>query len=347
MKRICLSVFCILFFILPSNSQENIDSLKKWKFDFNANVDLAYSYNQNKNISLSAPNLNHDGLTLGWLNTAFNLSNHKWEFAVDLVYGDRATSFYPYDGEIGSLINQLYFSYNVNKKLKFTAGNITTPFNNEWNSPYYNFTFSNSLVYYIIQASYTGVFADYVLSDKWKMKLGVTMDSGRKWEPKSKPHLLTSFNRESDKLSFTTDFIVGEDGDSTVLWMADAYATYKFSDKFELGSLVHLAYNQPKIGEDGHWFGANIFSKYSLKSWMDLGVRFEYLIDAQGAGFGLVDNFSTKEATFTTKFKYKNFALVPEVRISLSDQPIFLDNSELGINNRENLFVLGLIYNFE
>jgi Putative beta-barrel porin-2, OmpL-like. bbp2 len=262
---------------------------------------------------------------------------------LDMAAGPRTQELYTNTTDIESLasIKQAYISYFASKKLTLRFGALTSHFGFEYTEPFDNYVYTNSLVFTFIPAFYTGLKAEYNLTDKWQIMLGIFNDSNVKIDRNKGKHIGSKIAYTSDKFSFTTDFIAGKEGDSTAILMQDMYVNYAISEKFAIGSVFHWMSNHPKTEKNSRWFGTGFYAKYQVNTPFSLGFRGERLNDSDAYYFGETGD-KIWSWTFAGQYQIGRFKIEPEIRYDLSNKAIFSHATKGFVKNEPSFLLAGL-----
>ncbi|MCC6723903.1 MAG: outer membrane beta-barrel protein [Saprospiraceae bacterium] len=326
-------LFCQLLFAQQDTMQA------KSPFSVSGNADLYFRYGLNKTASSTIPSYAHARPGLGWINLLTEGEFKRWGFLLELGAGERAKQLYSSEGEDYSFLIQGQAYLKLNDKWKTSFGAFTTHFNYEWTEPGSNGNYSNTFIYTIIPASYTGLRMDYAPNETWSFMLGVFADSDRRVEENKGKHLGGQANYASEKLNATANFITGNDGDTIQVFMTDCYGDYAFSDKFKLGWELYLMFSDHIANGKSAWQGLALYFQQQFTPRFSLNLRSEILHDPKGYWFGYTgsDIFSN---TLTGKFKLKPFVLQQEIRLDHADHAVF-ETKKSNFVHQEVSFLLG------
>lgn len=330
---------------------------------------------------LQTPNTafaNRSGFGLGMINLIGSYEGEKTGVVADLVFGPRGgDAVFGAQSATANLVNQLYMYYNVNDKVTLSFGNFNTFLGYEVISPTANFNYSTSYMFSWGPFSHSGLKADFALSDKLSLMVGVF-----------NPTDLTDFNLfntytlgaqlgySGDAASVYLNFVYGDQdgtldekelGEDSVesagaLFQADLTAGFDVSDAFYVG--VNATVNATATGELGEggtisdidgdaagFGGAALYLQYATSDNFALGVRGEYFTENNG-GYGIIGAYDTAgdgnvlALTLSANAKVGNLTIIPEIRIdSASEDGAFLDN-DLAPSSSLASFLLATVYSF-
>jgi hypothetical protein len=233
--------------------------------------------------------------SLGMANIVLSKTG-KVGFVADLAIGPRAEMANGYAGTALSYIKQLYVTYSPSDALTFT------------------YMFSNGPFFH------TGVKANYALSDKFGLMLGVFNDTDTKIDVVSGKHVGGQLSYVSGKLSTYLNYIGGKSTEAfetdpeEFTNQFDLTATYALSDKVGLGFNGTKKSVKPTAGDASSWSGLALYSKFMLSDGFTLGLRGERIFDNYGLITGVEDNAITA-FTVSGNFHIGNLTLIPEFRI--------------------------------
>ena len=117
---------------------------------------------------------NLNGFALGMANFIVSYEGEKSGFVADVVFGPRGSdAVFGSVGNSSEMVNQLYAYYNLGDGVTATLGNFNTFLGYEVISPVANFNYSTSYMFSYGPFSHTGIKADFTLSEKTSLMLGV------------------------------------------------------------------------------------------------------------------------------------------------------------------------------
>ncbi len=126
--------------------------------------------------------------SLGMANIVLSKTG-KVGFVADLAIGPRAEMANGYAGTALSYIKQLYVTYSPSDALTFTMGNFSTHVGYELIDSKSNINYTVSYMFSNGPFFHTGVKANYALSDKFGLMLGVFNDTDTKIDVVSGKHI--------------------------------------------------------------------------------------------------------------------------------------------------------------
>ncbi|MEL6866726.1 MAG: porin, partial [Bacteroidota bacterium] len=302
----------------------------------------------NRNPQPTSFTESHDAFTIGMANVIASKKMGNVGFTVDLAVGPRAETANGYSGTTLSAIKQLFVTYSPIEPLTFTLGNFSTFIGYELINPGDNIHYSTSYLFSNGPFYHTGLSATYAFNNSLSLLIGVFNDTDEKIDVNKGKHLGTQLAYTKDRGSLFLNYLTGRDNDEPdqeiIGHQFDLTGSLDLLDQWGLGLNLSYKYNQSNNNTDQNWFGAAIYTRYELNQLLTLGLRGEYLSDPDEI------IFETRDArifafTFSANIRYKGLTLLPEFRIDLSDQALFLDQDNLPVKSSPSI-LSALIYTF-
>lgn len=314
------------------------------KFNLSGSIDAYYrtnfdAPNDENAIAPGSSFANLPGFALGMANVIASYEGAKVGFVADLVFGPRGTDAIfasPMYSATGNIVNQLYAYWNVSDKVTITMGNFNTFLGYEVISPVANFNYSTSYLFSYGPFSHTGIKADFALSDKFSLMLGVM-----------NPTDLTEFNPNGSyafgaQLGYSDQFLnVLVDPN---FFEIDFTGGFDLSDEFFLG--INAAYLKTEDSGPG-FAGVALYPQYATSDSFTIGFRGEYFVedgDFGAIGTGIADS-SVFAATLTASYVIDDLIIKPELRLDSASDNAFV-NSNIDPTKSLSSFVLAAIYKF-
>ena len=228
------------------------------------------------------------------------------------------TSFTPENKSFS--LGMANITYSPTDALTFTMGNFSTHVGYELIDSKSNINYTVSYMFSNGPFFHTGVKANYALSDKFGLMLGVFNDTDTKIDVVSGKHIGGQLSYVSGKLSTYLNYIGGKSTDAfetdpeEFTNQFDLTATYALSDKVGLGFNGTKKSVKPTTGDASSWSGLALYSKFMLSDGFTLGLRGERIFDNYGLITGVEDNAITA-FTVSGNFHIGNLTLIPEFRI--------------------------------
>lgn len=319
-------------------AQSDSTAAKKY-FSVGGNADLNYRYAMNKTPSSTSPTYDHARIGLGWINLLTEANFEHWGAALELGAGERASQLYYAEGAHYSHLIQGYVYANMGENLRASIGTFTTPFNYEYTEPSSNGNYTNTFIYTVIAASYSGLKLDYTLNDNWSVMAALFGDSDRRKLKGSSPHFSAQLNYGGETTNNSIDFVMGKDGDSTQVMMVDCFGDHRFTDRFLLGWQLHLMTDNDEVYGKSKWWGIALYFQEQFSSRFSLNLRSEWYDDSDGYWFGAT-NLHIFSNTLTGKFVLHPFILMPEIRLDNSSSPVF-EQKNGSFGKQELSYLLG------
>ena len=287
-------------------------------------VDAYYQHSFNKSTFPTSFTPNNNSFSLGMANLVLTKEG-KVGFVADIAVGPRAEAANGYAGTALSFIKQLYVKYAATDKLTFTLGNFSTFFCYEVIDSKSNYHYTTSYIFSYGPFFHTGIKADYALSEHLSVMLGVFNDTDTKIDVVGGKHIGGQLSYKRDNFSLYFDGIGGritdpsETSTETMGYHFDVYSNIKASDRLGLGFNVSRK-SQKAVDQEGQsWLGTALYTTYALSDAFSLGVRGEFIRDADGMMLGKVDN-NIAALTFSSHINLGSLTVIPELRFDSTKQ---------------------------
>ena len=314
---------------------------KATPLEITGSADLYYKYDFSKmqNIKTSFAT-DQNSLSLGMLDIALKKTTGKASFVGEVSFGPRGQyqSIPNGDGtDLNSFhIQNLYATYAFTDKFSMTAGYMGTFIGYEVISPLANFHYSTSYLFTTGPFQNAGVKANYAVSDKFGVMLGVFNDSWNSY--KADP--IKGLNAIGGQLSFASEgvsaYLNFMDGSvsGTIL---DLTASFQITDAFKLGLNAADFSNEGDVG----YTGVALYPSFAISDTFGLGLRGEYFKYKEGSG-----DTDVTAMTLSANLKAGGFTFIPEFRLdSNSDEVMFVD-SDMAPAKSASQVVLAVVYGF-
>ncbi len=357
--------FTLCFFLFNSsvltaqdsaeNAEETIDLAapaeegeEEKPFEISGFVDGYYQYSFNEQPFPTSFTETHNSFTLGMANVVLSKEG-KVGFVADLAVGPRAEVANGYTGTTLSAIKQLFITYSPTDKVTFTLGNFGTHVGYEVIDAPANVNYSTSYMFSNGPFYHTGLKADFAVNDNIGLMIGLLNDTDSKFDEVSGKHVGAQFSYTDDALAVFVNYLGGRDDevnfDSIEFdvkgHQLDLTATYQVSDEFGLGLNATTKTIVNSESDNTGWFGAALYANYAVSESLTLGFRGEYIGDEDGEISGALDNNITS-LTLSGNVKIGPLTLIPEFRVDISDQDVFLDSDGRATGSSAALIFAGV-----
>lgn len=327
-------LFTTVLFILTTcfYAQEEPVSTEK-KFTFEGSIDTYYranitAPNDDNQIAPSTSFADKSGFALGMANIITKYEKGKIGGVADLAFGPRAIQASFIDS---TFVNQLYVFYNISDNVKLTAGKFNTFLGYELISPVGNFNYSTSYLFTNGPFNHTGLKADFTLSEKASLLLGVFNQTDvNLYNPDGSYALGAQVGYSSQFLNLLYDKVgLGLEVD--------------FTGGFDATESLFLGINAAYADNEGEGFyGAALYPQYKLKEAFTLGLRGEYF--TRQSEF-IEDGPSIIAITLTGSYTVDDLTIKPEFRLDNGSEDIFI-NTDLEPTKSLGSFLIAAIYKF-
>ena len=302
------------------------------------NVCSYYRYSANNAPSLTSYTKAINSVSLGMANLMVSKDNGKVGFMIDLIFGPRAEETnYNYTGTQVAL-KQAYVTYKPSSKLTLTAGSFLTFFSYELVESCNNLNYSMSYTFTNGPFYHTGIKAEYAISDKWSVLLGVFNRTDFKLDTTSKKYVGGQLAYIDGPFKMYLKALSGSEPDKSTVTTLDATINYQATPKFNLGFDITNKSIAPEKGSIASFLGASLYANYAVSDAFLFAFRGEYFDDSKG-----VAAIGDKITAFTLSGNYKveAFTLIPEIRFdSAADGTLFNGKKS------DTSFLLAAVYKF-
>ena len=348
-------LFTTLVALCAPLSAEPGDSATVKPFKLSGYADGYYRYNFQNPPDAPYNNLtsftnSHNSFELGMISLKAEHTVGKVGLVADLGFGRRAEEFSYNDAATRFAIKQLFITYAPTEKLKFTAGSWATHIGYESVDPFLNRTYSMSYMFSYGPFFHTGLKAEYGLSSKTTLMLGVANPT----DLKSASHMPKTIigqvatSTADDKIKAYFNYQGGRQVDSLRLQQGDVVLTYALSEQLSFSYNGTMQYRQQRTEtggwQTGHaWWGSALYVNLDPVPWLGLTLRGEYFNDQRNVlGF----DSDVLETTLLANLRKNNLTLIPELRLDRSEQPTLFVNKD-GIGRKTTVgALLAAVYTF-
>lgn len=329
---ITLLLLSVCFFAQEQTATEETITKEK-KFTFSGSVDTYYranltAPNDDNQIAPSTSFADKSGFALGMANIIARYEKNKVGAVADLAFGPRAIQASFIDS---TFVNQLYVFYNLTDKVKLTAGKFNTYLGYELISPVGNFNYSTSYLFTNGPFNHTGLKADFILSEKTSLLLGVFNQTDiNLFNPDGSYAVGAQFGYNSQFLNILYD-------DAGLGLEIDYTGGFSPSESFFLG--INGAY----ADNDGEGFyGAALYPQYTFNKSFILGLRGEYFTRQSDL---IEDDPNVIAITLTGSYTVDDLTIKPEFRLDNGSEEIFI-TTDLEPTKSLGSFLIAAIYKF-
>lgn len=310
----------------------------------------------------------NNSISLGMIDVALKKTTGKASFVGELSFGPRGQyqSLLNGDGTDGNSfhIQNLYMTYAFTDKFSVTGGFMGTFIGYEVIAPSANFNYSTSYLFGSGPFQNAGIKADFVLTDKVGLMLGVFNDWNTYKDFNGVSHFGAQLSltpvegwsayinvltgRSAEIPATDTDPAVpGAEvlGSGTII---DFTTAYQITSAFKLG-LNAATYSMPNdnAGMMGY-SGIALYPQYAVTPGFALGLRGEYF---KWKDAGAVEEPSIKAITVSGNLKSGGLTFIPEIRFDMGSDNMFYKNNssmvaEIPNTKKAAQFSLSAVYAF-
>ena len=305
-----------------------------YKYDFSGNENTGTSFATDQN-----------SVSLGMIDIALKKKTGKTSFVGEVSFGPRGTGQSIPDVAGQSFhIQNLYAAYAASDKLTLTAGYMATFIGYEVISPLANLNYSTSYLFTNGPFQNAGVKANYAVSSKVGLMVGLFNDQWNAYKADSGLGL----NAFGAQLSVTpvegfTAYINYLNGSASGT-IVDLTTAYQISEKFKLG--LNVA-DFSGAADDTGFTGFALYPSYAVSSNFSLALRAENFKAKKNSGSysGVVGNESVTAYTLSANLKSGGLTFIPEFRMDSGSSDMFKD-SKLAATKSASQVLLAVVYGF-
>ncbi|TDD97429.1 porin [Flavobacterium cellulosilyticum] len=314
--------------------------------EISGSADVYYKYDFAKlpNIGTSFAT-DQNSVSLGMLDIALKKTTGKASFVGEISFGPRGqfqsipnsdNTYNEGNGYNSFHIQNLYATYAATDKLSFTAGYMGTFIGYEVISPLANFHYSTSYLFTNGPFQNAGVKANYAVSDKVGLMVGMFNDSWNSYNADP----IKGLNAFGAQLSLTptegiSAYLNFMDG-SVSGTIVDLTATFQLTDEFLLGLNTADFSNGDKVG----YTGIALYPSYAVTENFGLGLRGEYFKYKENSG-----DTSVTALTLSANLKSGGLTFIPEFRLDSGKDKMFLDSNMIPTKSASQVS-LAMVYGF-
>lgn len=298
------------------------DTTKKAVTKISGSVDAYYRYNID---DVSGGTNNYTSFTntknsfeLGMATLKLDHSVGKVSATADLGFGKRAQEFSYNDGGSLASVKQLFVSYAVSDKLKFTLGKWATHVGYELVDAIGNKNYSMSYGFSYGPFFHTGLKADISLGGKTALMVGVANPTDYSTTTSSTKFAIAQLSTatKNDKVKFYLNF-----QGATDITQFDLVVTGAVSSKFTVGYDGTIQTNKA-TGTSQSWSSNALYLTYDAKNYLGFTLRGEYFDDKKATSSGAFGT-SIFATTLSANYKVESLTIIPEVRLDAGKDPLF------------------------
>jgi len=315
---------------------------------FSGSVDAYYRANLNapggKTNNLTSFTNSNSSFELGMISLRADHSFGKVGVTADLGFGRRASEYSYNDTASHSLltlaaVKQLYVTYSLSDKVKFTFGKWGTHVGYEVLDAYSNRNYSMDYMFSYGPFFHTGLKADITLSSTTAFMVGLANPTDFSTTTSGTKVFLAQFSTGSASGKFKAFLnYQGYGGVSTPVMLNSntGYTLYKSLSQFDLvingtiSSQVGIGFNGTvqsiNDGASKSWWGSAVYVNYDPVSTFGLTLRSEYFSDKDGLKLFPVDGVvgsNVVDFTLSGNVKIGALTLIPELRLDNGSQNLF------------------------
>ncbi len=346
-KKISLTV--ILLSLIFTGFTQNDSTKANKTFIISGYIDGYYRYDfenpkEQTNNYTSFTNTQNK-FALGMASIKLEKTLKKLTSTIDVGFGKRAEEFSYNDQGFMTLIKQAYLSYSITEKLKITAGKWGTHVGYELLDAPLNRNYSMSYGFSYGPFFHTGVKAEYALTGKSSIMLGIANPTDYVTAESSSKVVIAQFSTKifDDKTSVYVNYLGGNTGGNNNFSQFDLVLTNAISSKWAI-NYDGTIYSAKNSGTKGSWTSNAFYVNYDPTSVLGFTYRAEFFNDNKAISaeaFGT----SVNSNTLSMNYKIKKITIIPEVRMEKARDKIYYSNDGNAVDQSVSINIAA-IYKF-
>ena len=335
----------LVLFALSTTIITNVnaqDAEENQPLQISGSVDTYYKYDFSGNSQIPTSFIGaQNSFGIGMVDLAFSKSFGKASFVGEVAFGPRA------DASAPGPVQQLFVSYELADGLSLTGGFMGTYIGYEVISPAGNFNYTTSYLFSNGPFQQGGVKLDYAVSDKFAFMVGLFNEYDSYFNSDGGFDLGTQlYFAPADGFDVFLNFSTSDDSGTEV----DITTSYQLTDALMIGlnaaNRTSGNYFNDTEGDGVNFSGAALYLQYAFSEVVALGFRGEHFTDDQGSIFGVTDTDTSVDSfTLSGNIGSGPLMLIPEFRVDLSSEDIFLDGDDMPTGTAGQ-FILAAYYAF-
>ena len=334
---VLIALLTTIFFEVNAQDDNEIEALQ-----ISGSVDTYYKYDFSGNSQIPTSFIGaQNSFGIGMVDLVFHQSFGKASFVGEVAFGPRASASAP------GPVQQLYVSYELADRLSITGGFMGTYIGYEVISPAGNFNYTTSYLFSNGPFQQGGVKLDYAVSDKFALMVGLFNEYDSYLNSDGGFDLGTQlYFAPADGFDLYLNFSTSDDSGTEV----DITTSYQLTDAFMVGlnaaNRTQGNFFNDTEGDGVNFWGTALYLQYAFSDAVALGFRGEHFVDDQGSIFGVIDTDTSVDSfTLSANIGSGPLMLIPEFRVDLGSEDIFLDGDDLPTNTAGQ-FILAAYYTF-
>lgn len=332
---------------------------------FSGSVDAYYRYNfanskdgfNSDNYTSFTNSQNSFALGMASVRADATALSGKLGATADIGFGPRAQEFSYAESSSSttlSIVKQLFISYAVTDKLKFTFGKFATHVGYEVVDPYLNKNYSMSYMFTNGPFTHTGIKADYT-AGRVGFMIGVANYIDQTISTTETKTLIGQISSGSKNgnikayLNYAGFYGATEGMNPSGLksfTQLDLVLTDKLSDKFNIGfnaTMQNRVQPDASAKESGTWYGAALYLNATPSSKIGLTLRSEYIGDKDEIYYSTENIFAN---TLSLNYQIGPVTLIPEFRFEFSQSDNFYTKNDGSGSSSTSSVLFAAVYKF-
>ena len=282
---------------------------------------------------------------LGMVSLKLEKTLNKLTSTIDVGFGKRAEEFSYNDQGFMTLIKQAYLSYSITERLKVTAGKWGTHVGYELLDAPLKRNYSMSYGFSYGPFFHTGVKAEYALTGKSSIMLGIANPTDFVTAESNSKVILAQFSTKlfEDKTSVYVNYLGGNTGGDNNFSQFDLVLTNAISSKWAI-NYDGTIYSAKNSDTKGSWTSNAFYVNYDPTNFLGFTYRTEFFNDNKALSAGAFGT-SINSNTLSMNYKIKKITLLPELRLDKAQKDIYYSSDGNAVNTSMS-FNLAAIFKF-
>ena len=344
-----ISLLALLFFVLNTIKAQSDSSKSSYSITTSGYMDAyfrsSFSTQSGSTNNYTSFTNSQNKLALGMASFKIDQTLGKWGSTIDLGYGKRAEEFSYNDQGLLANIKQAFISYAITDQLKISAGKWATHVGYELLDAPLNRNYSMSYGFSYGPFFHTGVKAEYALSGKTSLMIGLANPTDFVTSKSSSKVFIAQLSTKlfQDKTTIYVNYQGGNVGGSDRFSQIDVVMNNTLSSQWAL-NYDGTIYSAKTSGKTSQWKSNALYLNFDPNSTIGFTLRSEIFDDKSALSAGAFGT-SLFANTLSMNYKFKKLTIIPEFRLDNAKDNIFTNSSNKATGSNAS-FVLAAVYKF-
>lgn len=344
-----ISLLAYLFLVFNTINAQSDSSKSNYSISTSGYVDAYYrssfSTQSGSTNNYTSFTNSQNKLALGMASFKIDQTLGKWGSTIDLGYGKRAEEFSYNDQGLLANIKQAFISYAISDKLKISAGKWATHVGYELLDAPLNRNYSMSYGFSYGPFFHTGVKAEYALSGKTSLMIGVANPTDFVTSKSSSKVFIAQFSTKlfQDKTTLFANYQGGNVGGNDQFSQIDVVINNTLSSQWAF-NYDGTIYSAKLSGKKSNWKSNALYLNFDPNNTIGFTWKSEIFDDKSALSAGAFGT-SIFANTLSMNYKFKKLTIIPEFRLDNAKDNIFTNSSNKATGSNAS-FILAAVYKF-